>query len=424
LEGSINQTKENTAMPSRQLQIALLLTGLSVCLTSGAFGQSTFNVVPAPKGAGALAAAASSSPKDIWAVGASAIHFDGTGWTAFPEAGNQAETCVNGVCTSSTSTLTGVADISPNNAWAVGSITTLTVTESPLSFNETTQAVIQHWDGTAWSVFPGATFAAGDAAAFFGITATSASDVWVVGNLLSNGNTLLNFLFEHWNGNTWTPTVIPVSSPEGAFLMAISADAADDVWAVGFKGPENDDSHTLVLHFDGTSWKEAPSPSVGQGASQLNAVAAINPKDVWAVGFSTPEPPPALAARLTLTEHWNGATWDVVSSPNVGPTTVNQSNVLYGVTAASSTDIWAFGSSFAADGSGHQSTLLMNWTGNSWTLTPSPDPTLGNFLDDILFAGVAHTPSDVWLVGSEDVSVTGGGFEALLLHSAPATGSN
>jgi hypothetical protein len=181
----------------------------------------------------------------------------------------------------------------------------------------------------------------------------------------------------------------------------VSADATNDVWAVGFTGPENDRSKTLVMHYDGTSWKKSPSPSVGSGASELNGVVALAPNDVWAVGFSTPVAPPKSAATLTLIEHYDGTSWTVVTSPNIGPNSANQSNRLFGITAVSPTDIWAFGSYFAADGSGHQKTLLLHWDGTAWSVAPSPNPTKGGFLSDLLFAGVAVAPRKVWIVGAE-----------------------
>ena len=142
------------------------------------------------------------------------------------------------------------------------------------------------------------------------------------------------------------------------------------------------------------------TPNVGEGTNKLNAVLALAPNDVWAVGFSTPVAPPEPAATLTLIEHFDGVSWAVVPSPNVGPNSANQSNRLLGLTANSANDIWAFGSSFAADGSGHQMTLLLHWDGTSWTVASSPSPTKGGFPCDLLWAGVVSSPGDVWLLGS------------------------
>ena len=142
------------------------------------------------------------------------------------------------------------------------------------------------------------------------------------------------------------------------------------------------------------------TPNVGEGTNKLNAVLALAPNDVWAVGFSTPVAPPKRAATLTLIEHFDGTSWVVVPSPNVGPNNANQSNRLLGLTANSANDIWAFGSYFAADGSGRQMTLLLHWNGTSWTIASSPNPTKGEFPGDLLWAGVAPSPGNVWILGS------------------------
>ena len=354
--------------------------------------QSIFHVVPTPDPGSncSLFAVSASSANDIWAVGLSAIHFGGAKWTAFPIA------TISGSVIDS---LTGVADISPTDAWAVGQ-----VNEGLAHPGQ----VIEHWNGAQWSVFQGPTLPSGSDPLLNGMSAVSANDIWAVGSLLDHDLEVLNFLFEHWDGTSWTATAIESGD---ASLLAVSADASDDAWAVGFSGPENDTSRTLVMHWDGASWKRVESPSVGSGANQLNGVLALAPDNVWAVGFSThsPTPPPGQyrVPTKTLIEHYDGTSWSVVSSPNVGPNSQYQSNDLLGITAVSSTNIWAFGSLDAANGSGNVRTLLLNWDGNTWSVAPSPNPTKGDFLDDVLFAGVVPSPGNVWIVGSEAEFVTG-----------------
>lgn len=345
-------------------------------------GSSVFKAVPTPNPNfnNGLLAASASSPSDIWAVGDSVLHYDGTKWSSFRPA-----------MSSQISSLNGVVAISPALAWAAGNVNPSTGTPGQ---------IIERWDGRQWNVFPGPTFAAGDQPSIFAMTSTSANDIWAIGSLLSDGGQLLSFLFEHWDGKTWTATS---SISNDAFLFGASADAPNDVWAVGFNGPENDDSNTLALHYDGSAWTQTVTPSVGTGANQFNGVLALAPDDVWAVGFSTPVAPPKQAATLTLIEHFDGTNWTVVPSPNVGPNSIYQSNRLFGLAANSSTDIYAFGSYFAADGSGHQMTLLLHWNGVSWAIIPSPNPTNGVFLSDLLFAGVVPAPGNVWIVGAKDI---------------------
>jgi hypothetical protein len=277
----------------------------SVPLQAQMDATSIFQVVPTPNENfdSGLIAASASSPKDIWAVGQSTIHFDGSKWTAFPAPMIKGD---------NTSKLGGVVDISPTLAWAGGIV----------NIGEANPGqVLEQWNGTKWSVIPGPHFASGDQPSIYAMTHTSADDVWAIGSLLSGDGTLLSFLFEHWNGTTWTQT----NSISGdAFLIAASADAKNDAWAVGFSGPENDLSQTLAMHWNGQDWAQVPTPSVGSGANQLNAVQALAPNNVWAVGFSTPEPPPQEVATLTLIEHYDGTSWSVVPSPNVGPNSIFQ----------------------------------------------------------------------------------------------------
>jgi hypothetical protein len=352
--------------------------------------QSIFQVVPTPNGHlgtrnNSLQAAAASSPSDIWAVGQTAIHFDGTNWIAFPTP------AING---DNTSYLDGVAVISPTEAWAAGVVGIGTANPNQ---------VIERWNGEQWSVYQGPTFAPNDEPSLYGMTAVNASDIWALGTLITaDGN--LEALFEQWNGTTWTAT----TGAFHGFFRGVSADAANDIWAVGYSGLN---FVTFSEHYDGSHWTLVRTPDVGTGPNILNGVVALAPNDVWAVGYSTAsqKPPPHKydVPAETLIEHYDGTRWSVVPSPNVGPNSQYQSNKLWGVTAVSPTDIWAFGEYFAASGSGAQFTLLLHWDGTSWSLVPSPDPQPGNYLSDILFGGVVTGPGNVWIVGSEGPFTTG-----------------
>jgi len=381
---------------------AAILFGLAVAMfhATPALSQtkpgSIFKVVPTPNENfnSDLFAASASSPNDIWAVGQSTIHFDGTKWTAF-----QAP-FING---ENTAFLQGVVDISPTLAWAVGN-------ESN-NGGSPFQQVIEQWDGTKWRLFPNPKFPPNSQADLFAITSTSANDIWAAGNLVQDS---LSFnLFEHWDGTAWTVTTIDDNNFEA--LTGVSADATNDAWAVGWVA--NSTTKTLAIHWDGTNWTHVATPAnVGHGPNQLNAVLTVAPNEAWAVGYSTPGKAEE-SATLTLILHWDGTSWKVVPSPNVGPKSRSQSNRLLGLTANSANDIWAFGSYFAADGSGHQMTLLLHWDGTSWKIAPSPNPTKGDFLDDLLFAGVTPSAGNVWLFGGEAEFQNNHGIETLALHT-------
>jgi hypothetical protein len=339
---------------------------------------STFEVVPTPNENpnSELLAASASSPSDIWAVGQSTIHFDGTMWTAF------SAPMIKG---DNNSFLQGVVAISPTLAWAAGNVTD----------GAHPGQVIEQWNGTKWSLFPSPKFGKKDQANVFAMTASSANDVWAIGNLVNLDTGRVSPLFEHWNGTAWTATT---GESNNEFLFGASADAANDAWVVGFNGSDN--ITTSAMRWDGANWKSVATPNVGEGTNKLNAVLALAPNDAWAVGFSTPVAPPQHAATLTLIEHFDGASWVVVPSPNIGPNSANESNRLLGLTANSANDIWAFGSYFAADGSGHQKLLLLHWDGTSWTIASSPKPRKSGFPCDLLWAGVVPSPGNFWILGS------------------------
>jgi len=296
-----------------------------------------------------------------------------------------------------TSYLDGLVAISPTEAWAAGPVGIGTAHPGQ---------VIERWDGTQWTVFPGPKFGANEQPSIWDMTAVSASDIWAVGSLLVN-NASLYALFEHWDGTAWTATAGPLDG----FFRAVSADAANDIWAVGYNG-----NVTFSEHYNGTSWTLVRTPNVGTGPNSLQGVAALAPDNVWAVGYSTAslKPPPGQyeVPTKTLIEHYDGTSWTVVPSPNVGPKSQYQSNRLLGIAAVSPNDIWAFGSYFAASGSNVQSTLLLHWDGTSWSLAPCPNPSTGSVQTNILWYGVVAGPGNVWLVGAAEA-----GIQTLVLHT-------
>jgi len=356
--------------------------------SASAATSSVFKVVPTPNGhpkpfQNDLHSVSASLTSDIWAVGQTAIHFDGSKWTAFP---------VPDIKGDNTSRLGGIVDFAPNNAWAVGLIN--------IGLGNGNQ-VIEHFDGINWSISPGPKFQPTDQPALESVTAISPSDMWAAGFILTNNGQSLFPLFEHFDGTGWNPLI---AQAQGATIFGISADATNDAWAVGSVGLLT----TFVEHWDGQTWTVVPSPSPGAskgGSDHLNGVGALAPNDVWAVGLTMPgpTPPPPLLDRptLTLIEHFDGTSWKVAPSPNIGPHSQFQSNQLYGVAAVSANDVWAFGSFFAADGSEQQSTLVLHWDGTSWKIVPSPNPVNSTFRANILFGGTVVPSGDLWLVGNE-----------------------
>jgi hypothetical protein len=181
--------------------------------------------------------------------------------------------------------------------------------------------------------------------------------------------------------------------------LAIAAIAGNDTWIVGTTGSSGA-RRTQAAHWDGSSWSLVPTPNVGEGDNALNGVDGSTGEDVWAVGYSE-----HATLYNSLIEHWNGARWRVVESPDVG---TNRYNTLTSVDALSSTDAWAVGSYRTATS---RKTLIQRWDGTSWKIVSSPNPgTLSNSLLGVAAVG----PSDIWAVGWR--SSGGEGLRSLVLH--------
>jgi hypothetical protein len=231
---------------------------------------------------------------------------------------------------------------------------------------------------------------------FTGVAAISASDVWAVGFYDADPDPMVEFdqsLIAHWNGSMWS--VVPSSNvgPSGTVLTDVAAVAPNDVWAVGYSSTYGT-PQTLALHWNGSSWSVIPSPVV-QGGSGFEAVAALSSTDIWAVGYRAGGMPDFSTTTGTMAAHWNGSSWTEVPSPNIG----DRRNELDAVAAISTNDVWAVGT--WRNIGGNYQTLTEHWNGSSWTLVPSPNPSIENQLSAV--AGVAG--SDVW--------ATGGGWDGI-----------
>jgi hypothetical protein len=327
-----------------------------------------------------LTAVAAVTPDDIWAVGyvgdpfsywqpyqpsntstpepqvqTLTEHWNGQAWS-IKEAPDVAD--LNGV--SGWDQLTGVAAISADDVWAVG------VTLWPVNSNldqPAAQPLIEHWNGTAWSLSrpadpvspppawamasntffgpPGA--AAVGSAALLGIAATSSTDVWTVGGYETDMGLTTNpipspweTLTEHWNGTAWSIVRAPDATlPEQVaggstapddLLTAAAEGPGEHVWAVGGALPGSALTLQLGAGFGTSSfagWRLVPSLAVGvnpqyasaapnsaatefaPGIPPLAAVVTVSPDDSWAVG--------------AVILHWDGAAWQPQYTVNSQP---------------------------------------------------------------------------------------------------------
>jgi hypothetical protein len=310
---------------------------------------------------------------NAWAVGGLSIgstdqtlivHWNGTRWRQ-----------VDGPNPSGDDWLNAVTGTSARNIWAVGQF----------ADSVGTQTLIAHWGGTRWrqvhSPNPG-----GDAGnnGLLGVAALSAGSAWAVGHYF-NG-TALQTLIVHWNGTRWrqVPSPNPGGSANDNDLSGVAALSADNIWAVGYYG-SGATTKTLILHWNGTRWRQVPSPNPGTGFAGLDGVAGASSRNIWAVGdyFNG-------ATTQALILHWNGTRWRRVVSPEPG-----SRDRLLGLAILSRHSALAAG--YYSNGHAFQ-TLIVRWNGTRWRRVPSSDPG-GSSHDNFLYSLGATSASNAWAVG-------------------------
>jgi hypothetical protein len=303
------------------------------------------------------------SASDCWAVGNTSggytetmvEHWDGTSWSIIssPNAG-QINSLLNVTCTSA------------SDCWAVGDYQT--------NLDGSAQTLIEHWDGTSWSIAGSPNPANATDSNLYGVTCTSESDCWAVGTWWTpvNNAAIWQPFIEHWDGTSWSVVMspsVPAGPAQPNILTGVTCTSASDCWAVGDYQPNGSPvRQTLTEHWDGTSWSIVFSPNSSSTENWLESVTCTSASDCWAVGFL-----PASGYNRTLIEHWDGISWSIVTSPNTSDT---QDNYLYGVACTSASDCWAVG--YYYDRGSHVNNyyykaLFTHWDATSWAIAPSPN---------------------------------------------------
>lgn len=258
-----------------------------------------------------------------------------------------------------TVTLSDVTVVSPTDVWAVGNY---------LTTDYAGRAEIDHWNGTTWTPITPPAINTVCGYSLSGISAVSASDIWVIGHAGDGTVTL------HWNGSTWTR--LPSPTDLSIVLEDIDAISANDVWVVGFRY----DSGLFTMHWNGTAWTEVAAPNNGT-QNELHSVSGSASNDVWAVGEAQ--------SNLAHAIHWDGTVWTAVTLPQVGP----GGDTLFGVATISPTDAWAVGR-IQYGGS-----LILHWNGTAWADASTAS------VPGILYDVAASSANNVWGVGITNVQI-------------------
>lgn len=254
-----------------------------------AWNGSQWTVVPVPQPGAQrdlLFGASAASPSDVWAVGDQqgsdgkfetlVEHFDGTAWSVVPSpnpgsAGNH---------------LYGVSAAGPDDVWAVG---------QQLSGAWPDQALVEHWDGTRWSVVPSPTHG-GASSVLFGVAAGPGGPV--VAGETDDALQGASPLVEELQGGSWVVAKLPAGAGSIFTDLWGVATSGSSAWAVGtYVNPVTDNNETLILQGSGGQWKVVHAPNPGSGSNILGGIAAVG-GTLWAAGVYDTG-----GSDLTLIEH-------------------------------------------------------------------------------------------------------------------------
>jgi hypothetical protein len=251
---------------------------------------------------------------------------------------------------------------SVSDAWALGTLSTATGTAVQLI----------HWNGVSWSLQSLPATPAGAQVAR--ISGSSASNVWIVGDVYKGGS--YEPLEFHFNGQKWK---LLTEGPANTQLSLVSVASATSAWAFGTAGSSN---LPMFLHFNGKAWSKVAAAlpadvswsslsAAGQAAWAVGSVNEVNGKTIlWAM-------------------HWNGRTWAAVRLP----VPAGKYPVLRSVVALSTTTAWAGGeSTIGVDNEVFMEHLVQGkWT-IQWLAAADTSPTIN------ALAGTSRT--NVWAVGT------------------------
>lgn len=289
--------------------------------------------------------------------------------------------------------------LSASDGWAVGHHEALVAgaTES--------HALALRRSGSNWLSVPipsPSPYPGGGNVQLWAVAGLSANDAWAGGTQrmqVNGGWVNQQLLVEHWDGSAWTVMNAPLPPTSvgagygGAHVYDIAALSANDVWFVGrWVGPYPGTSSTqppLTMHWDGNDFELVPAPVLG-GSCVLEAISAVSPSDIWAVGnvssATTPYP---------YVLHWDGSLWSHVVIPPAGVYTG-----VVDVLALSASEVWV--SAYRATTSGNLPVLL-RFNGTSWSQTTPPvasSAIFGTSANDLYLASdrLHHFDGSTWEV--------------------------
>lgn len=370
------------------IRVAVVVLGVVVMLSavSVAAAARVWRIAPTPNLGttdNCLNAVSGAAHGGVWALGSGGSgtfycgnealieqHPPGAAWRLVPAGGLAGWEGV---------TLFDVAAVSSRDAWAVG------IGGMP-NFGPT-RPVIEHWNGTAWTLLP--TNVGFRLNAITRVPGTR--HLWTVG---INSDTNPQNWAGYWDGTRWRFQTVPTPKQRigSSFLTAVSAASEADVWAIASQDINDvgDVGRAYADHWNGKRWTLTWLPGSKTGNEQLFDAANVpHSHTVWAVGRYQALPDRRVSA---LTERYHNGHWEAVPSADRGIR-----SELASVVAIRPGNLWAVGAWY--DRNYHPHALIEHYTHGRWIIVPSPNTRR----PDSSLHGLAAVPHNgrtlLWAVG-------------------------
>jgi hypothetical protein len=240
-------------------------------------------------------------------------YYNGSAWSVVPSPSPGAQRDI----------LTSVTAISDSDVWAVG---------EQMNSAGTWHTLAEHWDGSSWTAVPAVDAGAGGNE-FFGVHAVSSKSVYAVGD--ESGSSFPDTaLIEHWDGSKWSVLPSPADTTES--LMAYGVTGSDTALTVaGNRGSDTAPFTTFAASGAPGSLSLATTPNA-TGENNLYAVTTAADGSTYAAGWSVD---PSTGVYLSEVLHGAGGQWSIDTTPNPG----SGSNGFAGVAAVPGGGVWAVG---------------------------------------------------------------------------------
>jgi hypothetical protein len=221
------------------------------------------------------------------------------------------------------------------------------------------RTLAEAWDGISWRILATPDPGSSAASSLTSVSCTSVTRCMAVGD---NGTATFA---EAWNGTSWQILTTPALAASS--LTAVSCTGVSCM-AVGGYG-----THALAEAWNGASWQVLGTGNpAGTTASRLTSVSCTSAGRCMAAGYAAATN--WLQGQLPIAEQWNGASWQILPTPDPLP---GQINSFWSVSCSGASSCMAVGGSEVNQGAGPLPSFAEAWNGSSWRLVNAANPPTG-----------------------------------------------